>query len=393
MDFSWSEEHKGLYSKLLLLAQQKLNSEKESRLQYWSRDQWRLCGELGLLGLSVPTDYGGDGYNALTTARALEAFGRGCRDMGLVFSSAAHLFACCMPIVEYGSEEMKRAALPKLCSGEYIGANAITEKEAGSDVFALKTQAVSDGSSYILTGAKSYVSNGPFADVFVVYATTNPAHGYLGITGFLIEKGTPGLIVGEPFHKMGLTSTPACQIQLQECRVPQSNRLGAQGQGSLIFKNSMQWERCCLFASYIGAMDRQLEQTIRYTSERRQFGKAIGKHQAVAHRLADMKLRLEAARLLLYQACWCFDQGKDAALEISLSKLAISEAAIQSSLDALHLHGSAGFNEEGGIEHMLRDAIPSTIFSGTSEMQRDIIASELLRMASEPSGYFSQSSR
>src|SRR2546421_3429470 len=377
MDFSWTKEQNELYNRILALVRYKLNNKNVMPVQQWTHTQWRLCGELGLLGLSAPKRYRGGGFDALTTARAIEAFGRGCEDMGLVFSTAAHLFACTMPIVEYGSQEIKDVWLPGLCSGELIGANAITEKDAGSDVFALQTQAVRDSESYFLTGVKSYVSNGPLADLFVIYASTNRAHGYLGITGFIVEKASPGLILGEPFSKMGLTSTPACQVYLNECRVPVANRLGKEGQGAQIFKRSMQWEQSCLFASYLGQMERQLEQATTYAKTRHQFGKSIAKNQAIAHRLADMKLRLEAARLLLYRACWLFDQGKDAALDISLSKLAISEAAIQGGLDAIQIHGATGFGCEFGIERMLRDAIPSTIFSGTSEMQRDIIASEL----------------
>ena len=176
---------------------------------------------------------------------------------------------------------------------------------------------------------------------------------------------------------MGLTSTPACRISFDACRVPIANRIGKEGQGSQIFKQSMQWERSCLFAGYLGQMERQLERTITYAKKRRQFGKPLGKHQAIAHRVADMKVRLEAARLLLYRACWRFDQGQDALLDISLAKLAVSQAAVKGGLDAIHIHGSAGINCEDGIEQMLRDAIPSTIFSGTAEMQRDIIANEL----------------
>ncbi len=377
MDFSWTLEQDELYDHILSLVQNKLDAGDTDTHQPWTRAQWLLCGDLKLLGLSVPTRYGGCGYDALTTARAIEAFGRGCEDMGLVFSVSAHLFACAMPIVEYGDEIIKNRILHSLCSGAIIGANAITEENAGSDVFALKTRAVVDGDSYILQGKKSYVSNGPVADLFVVYAVTNPAHGYLGITAFVVEKDTPGLIIGEPFRKMGLTSTPACRISFDACRVPVANRIGKEGQGSQIFKQSMRWERSCLFAGYLGQMERQLERTITYAKERCQFGKPLGKHQAIAHRLADMKVRLEAARLLLYRACWRFDQGQDALLDISLAKLAVSQAAVMGGLDAIHIHGSTGINCEHGIEQMLRDAIPSTIFSGTSEMQRDIIASEL----------------
>jgi len=377
MDFSWTEEQDELYNRILLGAKEKLNSGEPGQTGQWTRTQWRLCSELGLLGLCVPEPYQGSGFDALTTARAIEAFGRGCEDMGLVFSVAAQLFACTMPIVEYGSEEIKDALLPGLCSGEHIGANAITESDAGSDIFALKTRAVHEGDTYILTGTKSYASNGPIADLLIVYASTNPAHGYLGITAFIVKRNAQGLTIGEPFSKMGLTSTPACQVYLNECRVPATSRLGREGQGAHIFKRSMQWERACLFASYVGMMERQLEQATAYAQERRQFGKSIGKNQAIAHRLANMKLRLDASRLLLYRACWLLDQGKDATLAISLAKLAVSEAAIQGGLDAIQIHGAIGFGCESGIERMLRDAIPGTIFSGTSEIQRDIIANEL----------------
>ena len=377
MDFAWSQEQIELYQRTLLLVQEQLNKKDATSTQCWTQEQWRRCGDIGLLGLSVPKQYGGSSFNALTTACAIEAFGRGCEDTGLVFSAAAHLFACNMPIAEYGSEDFKNKWLPKLCSGECIGANAITEKDAGSDVSSLRARAIREDNVYVLSGIKTYVSNGPAADLFVVYASTNPAHGYLGITAFAIEKDTPGLLIDKPIDKMGLTSTPACQIRLEDCRVPANNRLGNEGQGSLVFKHSMKWERACLFALYLGQMERQLEGAVAYARMRRQFGKPIGKNQAIAHRLADMKLRLEAARLLLYRACWLFDQGQDSSLEISLSKLAVSEAAVQGGLDAIRIYGSVGFDRDAGIECMLRDAIPGTIFSGTSEMQRNIIVSEL----------------
>ncbi|MBW4628917.1 MAG: acyl-CoA dehydrogenase family protein [Brasilonema octagenarum HA4186-MV1] len=375
MDFSWTENQNELYAKVLALAKEKLNSSaKEPEM---AQNLWHLCGELGILGLCVPKRYGGMGLDALTTTRVIEAYGRGCEDMGFVFATLAHLFACTMPILEYGTEPLKEAILPQLCSGEWKGANAITEKEAGSDVFALRTKAVRDGKSYVLTGHKIYVTNAPLADVFVVYASTNPTHGYLGITAFIVEKNTPGVIVGKPFSKMGLDSTFASSVYFEDCHVPEGNKLGNEGQGAQVFQSSMQWERACLFAAYVGMMERQLEQTIGYTRSRRQFGRAISKNQAISHRIADMKLRLESARLLLYRACWLFDQGKNPVLDVSMSKLAISEAAIQSSLDAIQIHGGIGFMTEFGIERGLRDAIPSTIFSGTSEMQRELIAREL----------------
>jgi alkylation response protein AidB-like acyl-CoA dehydrogenase len=379
MDFSWTESQSTLAKRTYEFARERLNRDlaKREREHRFAAEEWRLCGEFGLLGLCVPTQYGGLGLDTLTTACAVEAFGRGCEDAGLVFSANAHLFACLMPIAEQGSEPLKQSLLPALCSGERIGANAITEAEAGSDVFALKTRAVRDGEFYILNGTKSYVSNGPVAHTFLVYATTNPAHGYMAVTAFVVNRDTPGLKLGQPFDKMGLTTSPISSLYLEDCRVPAGNMLGKEGDGRAVFASSMQWERACLFAGYLGSMERQLEQTIAYAVSRRQFHRAISKNQAIAHRIVDMKMRLESARLLLYRACWLRDQGDKALAEVSLAKLAISEAAIHSSLDAIHIHGGNGFMTETGVERALRDAIPSTIFSGTSEIQRDLVAQSL----------------
>jgi alkylation response protein AidB-like acyl-CoA dehydrogenase len=375
MEFAWSPIQEELYGRALDFARTRLHPREDARGPLDPR--WGICGEFGLMGLCAPEEYRGLGLDAVTTARVIEAFGRGCRDTGLLFSAAAHLFAAVMPIAEHGGAELKSSLLSRLCTGELVGANAITEPEAGSDVFALTTQATRVGDRYVLNGGKSYVTNGPIADAIVVYATMNPKHGYLGVTAFVVEKDTPGLVVGVPFDTLGLESSPICSIYLEGCSVPVENRLGAEGHGVAVFNESMQWERACLFAIYLGVMERQIEKTIDHVKQRRQFGKALGKHQAVAHRVADMKLRLEAARLLLYRACWLKDQKKDARLDISLAKLAVSEAAIQSSLDAIHLHGGAGVMAGTGVAQALRDAIPATIFSGTSEMQRDLVARSL----------------
>lgn len=376
MNFSWTDEQSELYRSALSFARQKIGMPVAGKERAFTRERWAACAEFGLMGLSAPKPYG-LGLDAVTTARVLEAFGRASNDNGLIFSACAHLFACVMPIVEHGSEPLKAKVLPDMCAGKSIGANAMTEAEAGSDVFALKAKATRDGDVYRLNGTKNFVTNGPVADVFVTYASTNPAHGYLGISAFVVPRDAPGLVVGEPFEKIGLSGSSISQVYFDDCVVPEANRLGAEGQGAMIFNASMAWERACLFAFYVGMMERQLETVIEQGKNRRQFRTPIGKNQAISHRIVNMKLRLESARLLLYRACWLFDQGADAALDISLAKLAISEGAIQSGLDAIQIHGGAGVIKEVGIEQDLRDAIPSTLFSGTSEMQRDIIAARL----------------
>ncbi|MBX2798082.1 MAG: acyl-CoA dehydrogenase family protein [Myxococcales bacterium] len=376
MDFSWSEQQRDLYASTLDFARSELRASPEVGADF-PRESWRRLGEMGLLGLCVPEDYGGMGLDAVTTARCVEALGRGCTDTGLVFSAAAHLFAAVMPIVEHGSEELKRRLLPKLASGEWIAANAITEAEAGSDVFALKATARPDGEHVVIDGAKSYVTNGPVADVFVFYATRDPAQGFMGVSAFVVHRDTPGLQVGRPIATMGLDSSPISSVYCEGCRVPLADRLGGDGRGAEVFTGSMLWERACLFAAYVGAMDRQLDEVVAHAQQRKQSRKPIGKHQAVSHRIADMLLRLEAARLLLYRACWSRDQGEAAVLEVALAKLAVSEAAVQSALDAIQIHGGMGYAREAGVERALRDAVPGTIFSGTSEVQRNLVAREL----------------
>lgn len=379
MNFAMNAEQQQLYDAVLAFAQSRLNDTFEERVaaHQFGHAEWALCGDFGLTGLSVPTDLGGMGCDSVTTCLAIEALGRGCQDQGLAFALSAHLLACVMPIVEHGSDDLQRRYVPKLASGQWIAANAITEGEAGSDAFALQSRAVRDGDAYVLSGSKSYVSNGPQADVFLVYASSNPDAGYLGIDAFVVERDTPGLTVGKPFEKMGLNTAPICSIYLEEARVPAANRLGSGGGGASIFTESMHWERTCLFGGYIGMMTRQLEQVVAYAQERRQFRKAIGKNQAISHKIAEMKMRLDAARLLLLRACWMRDQGKDAALEVAMAKLAVSEAAVASSLDAIQIYGGIGYMVESGVERALRDSVPSTLFSGTSEIQRNLIASRL----------------
>jgi alkylation response protein AidB-like acyl-CoA dehydrogenase len=380
MDFQWNPEQERRYNAALEFARDKVTplfGGDSNRAKPFHREAWDCCGQGGLLGLSLPAAFGGQGLDALTTARVVEGFGKGCPHAGLLFAASAHLYAVAMPILEHGSDDLKQRYLPKLASGEWIGANAITEENAGSDVFALKTEARPDGEFFVLNGAKSFVTNGPVCDVIVTYALTSPSSGYLGISGFVVDRTTPGVEVGSEFLKIGLDSAKASQITFRDCRVPKSQLLGPEGAGARVFTSSMRWERACLFALYVGMMDRQLEETISYVRKRKQFGKALGRHQAMAHRIADMKLRLESARLLLYRACWTMDRGEDATLEVCLSKLAVSEAAVASSIDAIQLHGAHGVYSEDGVERMLRDSIPCTLFSGTSEIQRDLIAREL----------------
>ncbi len=384
MDLELSDEQRELYDAVLAFARAELNHDLEARdaEARFPRDCWQKCAEFGLLGLPVPVEYGGQGQDLLTTTVAMEALGRGCRDNGLVFSLNAQMWACEMPILHYGTEEQKRAWLPKLVSGEAIGAHAITEPGAGSDVFSLSTRAQrvpapgDSGTAYRLTGTKTFSTNAPVADVALAFAYLDrPDEGKRkALTAFLVPRGTPGTTFSKPIQKMGLRTSPMGEVVFEDCVVPESQRLGPEGAGMAIFNSAMEWERACIFAGHLGAMERLLEDCIAYARQRRQFGQPIAKFESVADRIADMKVAIEAGRYLLYRVGWLKDRGKNAVLESAMAKLFVSETHVQAARDALQLHGGYGYMKEYPIEREVRDALAGTLYSGTSEMQRKIIA-------------------
>jgi hypothetical protein len=238
----------------------------------------------------------------------------------------------------------------------------------------MRTRAARHGDTYVLTGTKAFVTNAPVADVFVVYATIDRALGATGITAFIVEKSTPGLTIGKHAEKMGLRTSPMAEVVLDDCVIPAENRLGREGRGGEIFECSMEWERGCILGSFLGVMRRQLEQCVAHARSRRQFGSPIGKFQSVANRIVDMRMRLDASRPLVYRIGNLKEQNKKALLEASIAKLFVSEALVQSMLDAVQIHGGYGYMTEQGVERDLRDAIASTLYSGTSEIQRNVIA-------------------
>ena len=377
MDFALSDEQKALRDTIVKFARRELNAgaADRDRAQTFPRDLWRKCGDMRLPGLPVPEEYGGLGLDPLSTAMAIEALGYGCEDGGLVFSLCAHMLPCVVPIWKYGTEEQRRKYLPLLCDGTLIAANCMTEPDTGSDAFAMTTRAVPDGEGWRLTGRKTFSSNGPVADVLVVFAMTDPAKGYHGgVTTFLVERKTPGVAVSKTIEKMGLRTSPFGEITLDEVRAPAGAVLGGVGGGSTLFTHSMDWERACLFAFNVGTTERLLERSVAYARTRQQFGRPIGKFPAIAHRLADMKAHLEAARLLVYAAAWKLNRSKTVSMDAAIAKLFVSESLVQAALGAVQVHGGYGFTAEYEIERALRDAVASTLYSGTSEMQRNIIA-------------------
>lgn len=372
----WNEEQLMLKRSIIDFAHNELNDGviERDREGCFSIQNWKKCAEFGVHGLCVPQAYGGSGHDALTAVLAMESLGYACKDNGLIFAINAQMWSVQTPICRYGSEDQKNAYLSRLVSGELIGAHGMTEPDSGSDSFSLSTKAEKHGDKYILNGTKVFTTSAPVADLFLIFATTNKARGFMGITAFLVEKGTPGLCASRPTEKMGLRTAPFGEVVLEDCEVGVENRLGGEGNGGVIFRHSMDWERNCILASAIGTMDRQVEVCTEYAKQRRQFGQPIGNFQSVSHKIVDMKIRLETARLLLYQTAWLRDQGRDVGQHAAMAKLYISECFVQSSLDAIQVHGGYGYTTELEIERDLRDSIAGRIYSGTSEIQREVIA-------------------
>jgi alkylation response protein AidB-like acyl-CoA dehydrogenase len=376
VDFSLSAEQRELTEAAAAFARRELNQDlaKRDDAGEFPREAWRACAEFGIQGLPVPAELGGAGSDIVTTALVMEALGYGCHDNGLLFSLNAQLWSVELPLVTFGTPEQQRAYLPGLVSGDIIGGHAMTEPDSGSDALHMRSRAERRGDHYLLNGAKQYITNAPVADVLLVYATDADRPGLAGLSAFLVDAATPGLAITSSFEKMGLRTSPMGEIALTDCLVPVGNRLGPEGAGMAIFNSSMEWERSCLFASAVGAMRRQLDECVGYARSREQFGQPIGKFQAVAGKLADMYVRLEAARLLIYHVAWLKQQGRSAPAEAAAAKLFTSEAWVRSSQDAIQTHGAWGYLKDAGIERDLRDAIAGTIYSGTSEIQRVVLA-------------------
>ena len=377
MDFALSADQQELRDAIIKFAKAELNSGiiARDREQAFSRELWKQCAGMGLMGLPVPEEYGGSGLDPLTSAIALDALGYGCADNGLTFSICAHLLACVVPIWKFGTDEQKRRLLPGLCDGTLIGGHAMTEPGSGSDAFALRTVAEPHGNGFCLTGTKTFISNAPTGDVLIVFAMTDAGKGYFGgVTGFVLERGMAGFRAGPKMEKMGLRTAPLGDLVLEDVVVPREAVLGSVGGGAGVFSHAMDWERSLLFATHVGAAERLMDQAVTYARTRMQFGQRIGKFQAVSHRIADMKVHLEAARLLVYRAAWKLDRTRNVALDASMAKLYASETLVRTAMDTVQVFGGYGFATEYEVERALRDAVGSTLYSGTSEMQRSIIA-------------------
>jgi alkylation response protein AidB-like acyl-CoA dehydrogenase len=343
----------------------------------FSWDKWKLIQETGILSLPFDERWGGLGQDIVTTMYVLEGLGEGCRDGGLSFSVTTSICSTGVPLEKFGTDDQKKRYLPGVCSGDVIGAHAITEAGGGSDAMKMLTRADRDGDEYVLNGSKTFVSNGPVADVIVVYARTRPDAGALGITAFLVDKDSPGLSVGKPLKKMGLRTSPLSELFFDDCRIPAGNVLGRVGGGFLVLDHVMKREILFSFIVNVGEMRHRLDRCIEYAKTRVQFGKPIGAHQSIANRIVDMKIKLETSRKWLYDTGERLMAGEDVTVDLAIAKLLTSESNVESSLSAVQIFGGHGYMAETGLEKDVRNSVAGTIYSGSTEIQYNRVASML----------------
>ncbi len=336
---------------------------------------WKRLGEFGILGLHFPEELGGSGADVMTSVLAAEALGEAGVDGGLTLSYGAHTYLCGDTIFTHGTDEQRRRYVPKLASGEWVGCMGLTEPGAGSDVASIRTRAERQADQWVLNGTKMFITNGAIADVAVIYAKTDAAAGHAGMSAFIVEKGRPGFSVSRSLHKMGVRTSPTSELVFQDCAIPAENLLGHEGDGFMMAMQTVEWDRSTLLAPFLGAVSFLIQRCSRYAQERVQFGRPISYFQAVRHKLADMKIFLEAARSLVYRIAWCKDQGRPLNhLEAAVAKLFVGDWSLGPTNDAVLLHGGYGYCHEYDVERVFRDGRVAPIGGGTSDVQKVIIS-------------------
>ncbi len=342
---------------------------------HFAADDWKRCADRGILGVRVPEALGGGGADLATTLLTLEGLGHGCRDNGLAYAIGSQILSTQETIVRFGTPEQQERWVPPLIRGEAYGAFAMSEPDSGSDAYRVSTRAERQaGGAYLLNGHKAYVTIGPHSDMVIVFASTDPDAGRWGLSAFLVPTDLDGVERLPNRAKMGMRTTPFCDISLTDVVVDQSALIGREGSGASIFNSVIEVERSFVFATQIGAIERQLGDAVRYAGEREQGGRPIGNYQAVAHRLADMKQHHETGRLHLYRAAIAAATGTEVTMSAALSKLVGGETGLAAALAAASVYGAKGYLSEFEVEREVRDAIGGLLYSGTSDIQRNIVA-------------------
>jgi len=379
MNFDLTEDHIMMRKMVRDFAEKECGpgAEERDETEEFSVEIWKKAGALGLAGITFPEEYGGVGADYISYAITVEELSRVDASVGVTIS--AHASLCCNPIAMFGTEAQKKKYLTPLASGEKLGAFGLTEPMAGSDASGTRTTAVRDGNDYILNGSKVFITNAYYADVYVVTAQMDKSKGNKGIAAFILEKGMPGFSFGKKEKKMGIRSSATYELVFEDVRVPAENLLGAEGQGFRIAMQTLDFGRIGIASQALGIAQGAYEQALKYTKEREQFGKPISSFQNTAFKLADMATQIEAARLLVYQSAYLASQHKPVGKASSMAKLFASETAMAVTTMAVQLHGGYGYTRDYPVERMMRDAKITEIYEGTSEIQRIVISSFILR--------------
>lgn len=378
MDFNFTEEQKILQASVRELANKKFApiADKLDRKQEFGLDNFKTLCELGFSGMGIPEEYGGSSGNKVSAIIVMVEIARACASTCDIMDT--HLLLCTEPIYLYGNEKQRHKFLPPLIKGEKIGAFALTESEAGSDVSAIKTTAVRDGSDYIINGTKIFMTNGDVAGTGIVFANV-PSLGNRGMTAFIIEDGMVGFSKSKKYDKLGMRAATNCDFIFENCRVPVENRLGEEGQGMRICLATLDRGRLGIAAQSIGIAQAILDKAVEYSKHRVQFGTPIGQNQAIAWMLADMSTHLEAARLLAFKAAFLADHGEPFTVYASMAKLFASELCMDAATKGIQIYGGYGYMMDSPMQRYFRDAKLTTIYEGTSEVQRMVISRNLLR--------------
>ncbi len=379
MDFGLTEEQKMLQRMVRDFADKELEpvAAQIDESEEFPAENVRKMGELGLFGVSIPEEYGGSGGSSIDVAIVGEELARVCASTATIF--LASLSLACYPVFKFGTEEQRQRFVTPHATGEKIMAFALTEAGAGSDVASMETTATRKGDGYVLNGTKLFITNGAEAEIIVAFATIDKSLRHRGITGFIVEKDTPGFSVGKKENKLGIRATSTVELIFEDCYVPLENRLGEEGQGFRVALEAIDSSRTTVAAQGVGIAQGAMEHAINYAKERQQFGQPIANFQAIQWMLADMATRIEAARLLNYKACYLKDQGLPFLKEAAMAKVFAAETAMAVTTKAIQIYGGYGYTKDYPVERMFRDAKITEIYEGTSEMQRMTIARQLLR--------------
>jgi alkylation response protein AidB-like acyl-CoA dehydrogenase len=377
MDFSLSQEQRMFRETVYRYGRDEIAPlcEEADLKGEFSFEIWRKLASFGILGLPLPEEFGGSAASILNCCLAGEALGHAGVDGGSLLAWGAHTYLCAHNIYAFGTENQKRKYVPKLASGEWIGCMGLTEPGSGSDAASISTTAVKKGDRYVLNGSKTFITNAPVADVFVVFANVNKALKHEGITAFIIEEGTPGLTTGKPFHKMGCKCSSTSEVFLADCEVPEENILGGEGKGWFIALSGVEWDRCTLLSPMLGAALNNLDSCARYANERQQFKRPIRSFQAIQHRIADMKVFVEAVRLAVYRVASAKDNGQMLnPLQAAVSKVYAGDRGFEMASEAVQIFGGYGFMHEYPVERNFRDSKLAAIGGGTSDIMRMIVS-------------------